>query len=135
MGPLLTSFGGVGYVSATYIHGYDDPAIIAGQGTLGLEVLEQVTEADAIVVPVGGGGLIAGVALAAKSVKPNVRIYGIEPVHSTCFSSALQAGRPGRASRRSRTIARFPARTRPPSTCCVPSKPATANTLPPFIRS
>lgn len=80
----------------TYVHGYDDPAIIAGQGTLGLEVLEQVPDADAIVVPVGGGGLIAGVALAAKSVKPNVRIYGIEPVHSTCFSSALQAGRPVR---------------------------------------
>lgn len=57
-----------------YINGYDHPHIIAGQGTIGLEICEQVKDADAIVVPVGGGGLIAGVALAAKALKPNIKI-------------------------------------------------------------
>ena len=54
----------------TYIHGFDDPAVIAGQGTIGLELLEQVPDLDAVIVPVGGGGLIAGVSLAIKSLKP-----------------------------------------------------------------
>ena len=62
----------------TYIHGFDDPAIIAGQGTIGLEILEQVPDVEAIVVPIGGGGLIAGVSLAVKSVMPQVRVYGVE---------------------------------------------------------
>lgn len=53
---------------------YDHPHIIAGQGTLGLEIVEQVADIDAVVVPVGGGGLIAGVALAVKSLHPNVKI-------------------------------------------------------------
>jgi threonine dehydratase len=62
----------------TYIHGFDAPAIIAGQGTLGLEILEQVKDVDAIVCPVGGGGLLAGVALAVKSVRPRVKVIGVE---------------------------------------------------------
>lgn len=53
---------------------YDHPQIIAGQGTLGLEIVEQVSNMDAVIVPVGGGGLIAGVALAVKSLQPNVKI-------------------------------------------------------------
>ncbi len=77
----------------TYIHGFDDPAIIAGQGTMGLEVLEQVPDVEAIVVPIGGGGLIAGVALAVKSVMPRVKIIGVEPVRAAGFSASLEAGR------------------------------------------
>jgi len=78
----------------TYIHGYDDPAIIAGQGTMGLEILEQVPDVDAVVIPVGGGGLIAGVALAIKTLKPHVKVYGVEPKRAACFTAALQAGEP-----------------------------------------
>lgn len=78
----------------TYIHGFDDAAIIAGQGTLGLEVLEQVPDLDAIVVPIGGAGLIAGVALAIKTKKPSVEIIGVEPEHCPSFTAALEAGAP-----------------------------------------
>ncbi|HEY4375312.1 MAG TPA: threonine ammonia-lyase [Burkholderiales bacterium] len=78
----------------TYIHGYDDAAIIAGQGTIALEVLEQVKEIDAIVVPVGGGGLIAGVARVVKSLQPEIKVIGVEPEHAACFSAALAAGEP-----------------------------------------
>ena len=64
----------------TYIHGFDDPAIIAGQGTVGLEILEQVPDVEAIVVPIGGGGLVAGVALAVKSLKAQAyRFSGSSP--------------------------------------------------------
>ncbi|HZL90738.1 MAG TPA: pyridoxal-phosphate dependent enzyme [Pirellulaceae bacterium] len=80
----------------TYIHGYDDLAIIAGQGTIGLEVAEQVPNLDAIIVPIGGGGLIAGVATAVKNLKPNVQVVGVEPANSTCYTSALAAGKPVR---------------------------------------
>src|SRR4051812_16883494 len=62
----------------TYIHGYDDPAIIAGQGTLGLEVAEQVPNLDAVIVPIGGGGLMAGVATAIKHLRPEVQVIGVE---------------------------------------------------------
>lgn len=58
-----------------YSHSYDHPHIMAGQGTMGLEILEQVPDVDAILVPVGGGGLLAGVATAVKHLKPHVLIY------------------------------------------------------------
>jgi threonine dehydratase len=61
-----------------FIHPYDDPLIIAGQGTVGLEMLEDAPEIDVLVVPVGGGGLISGVAIAAKALKPDIEIYGVE---------------------------------------------------------
>lgn len=77
-----------------YIHGFNDPEVIAGQGTLGLEVIEQVPDVDAVVVPVGGGGLIAGVALAVKSLKPHVQVIGVEPSHAASLTAALKAGRP-----------------------------------------
>ncbi len=80
----------------TYIHGYDDPRIIVGQGTIGLEVVEQVPNLDAIIVPIGGGGLIAGVATAVKNLRPEVQVIGVEPANSTCFTSALAAGKPVR---------------------------------------
>ncbi len=78
----------------TYIHGYDDPAIIAGQGTMGLEILEQVPDLEAVVVPVGGGGLLAGLALAIKTVKPGVRIIGVEPEGAAKFKAACAHGGP-----------------------------------------
>ena len=62
----------------TLIHPYDDPLIIAGQGTIGLEVLNAVPALDTLVVPIGGGGLIAGVAISAKSLKPDIRVIGVE---------------------------------------------------------
>jgi threonine dehydratase len=84
----------------TYIHGYDDPGIIAGQGTLALEILDQVPDLDAIVCPVGGGGLLAGLCVAVKAVKPRVKIIAVESVATGNLSAALRAGRPVRVPRR-----------------------------------
>lgn len=78
----------------TYIHGFDAPEIIAGQGTLGLEVLEQVRNVDAIVCPVGGGGLLAGVALAVKSIRPRVKVIGVESTATGNLTAALKARKP-----------------------------------------
>ncbi len=74
----------------TYINGFDDPAIIAGQGTLGLEILEQVPECDAILVPIGGAGLIAGVALAVKSLRPRVQIIGVQAERTASFRCGVE---------------------------------------------
>ena len=79
-----------------YIDGYDDPAIIAGQGTMGLEILEQVPNVDAVIVPVGGAGLIAGVSLAVKTKRPKVKIIAVEAENGASFSAALKAGKPTR---------------------------------------
>jgi threonine dehydratase len=84
----------------TYIHGFDAPDIIAGQGTIGLEILKQVPDVDAIVCPVGGGGLIAGLSLAVKSVRPRVKVIGVESVATGNFAAALRAGRPVTVARR-----------------------------------
>ena len=78
----------------TYINGYDDREIIAGQGTMGLEILDQVPDAEAVIVPIGGGGLIAGVALAIKSLRPEVKIIGVEAENTASFTAALRAGQP-----------------------------------------
>jgi len=75
-----------------YINGFDHPNILAGQGTMGLEILDQVPDVDAIVVPVGGGGLIAGIALAVKTMKPEVTIIGVEPEACPSFTTALKHG-------------------------------------------
>lgn len=77
-----------------YINGYDDPAIIAGQGTMGLEIVEQVPDVEAVVIPVGGGGLLAGVTLAIKNLRPNVKIIAVEADHVPSFSAAIRAGKP-----------------------------------------
>lgn len=77
-----------------YIHGFDDPAIIAGQGTLGLEILEQAPDAEAIVCPVGGAGLIAGLSLAVKSSRRRVHVIGVESTETGNFTAALRAGKP-----------------------------------------
>ncbi len=76
------------------IHGFDDPRVIAGQGTMALEILEEVPEADVLVVPTGGAGLLAGVGLAAKALRPEIRIAAAEPAAAPTFSASLAAGRP-----------------------------------------
>jgi threonine dehydratase len=83
-----------------YIDGYDNPAIIAGQGTMGLEIVEQIPDADAIVIPVGGAGLLAGVSLAVKTARPTVKIIGVEAANVASFSAALQAGKPTKITMR-----------------------------------
>jgi threonine dehydratase len=83
-----------------YIDGYDDPAIIAGQGTMGLEIVEQVPDLDAVIVPVGGAGLIGGVSLAVKTLRPKARIVAIEAENVASFSAALDAGKPTRIAMR-----------------------------------
>ena len=77
-----------------YINGYNDAAIMAGAGTIGLEILKQVPDADVIVVPVGGGGLIAGIATAVKARAPHIKIIGVEPERATSLLPALEAGKP-----------------------------------------
>jgi threonine dehydratase len=73
----------------TLIHPYDDPLVIAGQGTTALEFLEQAPELDMLVVPVGGGGLISGMAIAARARKPDIRIYGVEAKNYPAMHNAL----------------------------------------------
>ncbi len=77
---------------ATYIHAYDDPDIIAGQGTLGLEILADLPDVEAIVVAVGGGGLISGIATAVKTLKPDIRVIGVEAAGAASMRAALDAG-------------------------------------------
>ena len=72
-----------------FVHPFDDPHVIAGQGTLALEILGQLDNTDVIVVPVGGGGLISGIALVAKMLKPGIRIIGVEPEGASCVAASL----------------------------------------------
>jgi threonine dehydratase len=78
---------------ATLVHPFDDASVIFGQGTIGLEVLEEVQDVDTIVVPIGGGGLIAGIALAVKALAPRVRIVGVQAAGSASMVRSLEAGR------------------------------------------
>lgn len=78
----------------TYVHGFDGIDVIAGAGTLGLEILDQVPDVDAIVLPIGGAGLIAGLSLAVKTRKPSVEIIGVEPDHCASYQAAVEAGHP-----------------------------------------
>ena len=77
----------------TLVHPFDDPRGIAGQGTVGLELLEDVPTADVVVVPVGGGGLISGIATAVKGERPSARVVAVEPAGSAALHAALAAGR------------------------------------------
>jgi threonine dehydratase len=81
---------------AVYIHAYDDDAIMAGQGTIGLEILEDMGDVDDIVVPIGGGGLIAGIGVAVKAQRPQTRIIGVEAAVLPSMQAAMQAGQPVR---------------------------------------
>jgi threonine dehydratase len=75
-----------------YVSGFDDPDIMAGQGTMGLEILEDVPNVDAVIVPIGGGGLISGIAAAVKSQKPSVQIIGVEPAHAPTLYESIKQG-------------------------------------------
>ncbi|MGN0822984.1 MAG: threonine ammonia-lyase [Candidatus Gallimonas sp.] len=74
----------------TFIHPFDDEDVIAGQGTIGLEILSQIPDVDAIIVPIGGGGLISGVAFAVKSVNPNVRVYGVQAAGAPSMFNSIR---------------------------------------------
>lgn len=76
----------------TFVHPFDDPYVIAGQGTIGLELMEQMSDVEAVVVPVGGGGLISGMAFAVKSLNPNVKVYGVQAVGAPCMAQSLHEG-------------------------------------------
>ncbi len=77
----------------TFIHPFDDPDVIAGQGTIGLEILEQLPDADAVVVPIGGGGLIAGVAYTIKQINPNCKVYGVQASGAPSMERAIKDGK------------------------------------------
>jgi threonine dehydratase len=76
----------------TLVHPFDDPEVIAGNGSSGLEILEDLPDVDVVVAGVGGGGMISGVATALKESRPEVRIYGVEPIGSEAVSQAIKAG-------------------------------------------
>ena len=78
----------------TFAHPFNDPYVIAGQGTIGLEILEQLPEAEQIVVPIGGGGLIGGVAFAVKHLKPSCRVIGVQAAGAASMAASLAAGHP-----------------------------------------
>ena len=78
----------------TFVHPYADPLIVAGQGTIGLEILDDLPDAELVVVAVGGGGLITGIALALRSARPNIRIVGVEPDGADAVGRSVRAGRP-----------------------------------------
>lgn len=77
-----------------YINGYNDPEIIAGAGSMGIEIMEQVPDVDVVLVPVGGAGLIAGIGLAMKTLRPSVQIIGVEPDNCASYAAAVNAGHP-----------------------------------------
>ncbi|CAB3999952.1 L-threonine dehydratase catabolic [Paramuricea clavata] len=77
-----------------YINGYDHPNILAGAGTMGLEIMEQVKDVEAVIIPVGGGGLIAGVAVAVKTLSPSTLVIGVESERCPSFTAAMKAGKP-----------------------------------------
>jgi threonine dehydratase len=83
----------------TLVHPFDCPFVIAGQGTLGLEIIEQVPDVDTVIVAVGGGGLIAGVSAAVKTLKPNARVIGVEPEGAPGMTESLRRGEPIRLDR------------------------------------
>jgi threonine dehydratase len=88
-----------GRTGASFVHPFDDPNGLAGAGTLGLEIAEQVPEAECVVVPIGGGGLMAGVASAMKALRPRCRVVGVELAAGPGMTPALAAGKPVPAPR------------------------------------
>jgi threonine dehydratase len=76
----------------TYVHPFANPTVIAGQGTVGLEILEDLPEVDVLLVAIGGGGLISGISIAAKAIRPDIKIIGVEPVGAPTLYESLQAG-------------------------------------------
>src|SRR5438132_4736304 len=76
----------------TYVHPFDDEQLIAGQGTLGLEIIQDWPEVDAVIVPIGGGGLISGVSMAVKSHNPNIKVIGVESSDGPAMKKSIEAG-------------------------------------------
>ncbi|MFO8076018.1 MAG: threonine ammonia-lyase [Egibacteraceae bacterium] len=91
---LTASWAHAEATGATYVHPFDHPDVIAGQGSLGLELLEQVPEVGTVVVPIGGGGLASGVASALKLARPQVRVVGVQAAGAAAFPGSLAAGSP-----------------------------------------
>jgi threonine dehydratase len=89
----------------TLVHPFDDPLVMAGQGTIGLEILEDVPDAGLIVVPVGGGGLLSGIAAAVKARRPDARVVGAEPTGADIVYRSLKAGKPLRLEGKPTTVA------------------------------
>lgn len=79
---------------ATFIHPFDDDEVIAGQGTIGIEILDQISDVDAVIVPIGGGGLISGVAYAIKKLRPSVKVYGVQAERAAGMVKSREAGEP-----------------------------------------
>ncbi len=79
---------------ATLIHPFDDEEVISGQGTIGLEILDQLSDVEAVVVPIGGGGLISGVAYAIKQLRPDVKVYGVQAEKAAGMAKSLENGSP-----------------------------------------
>ncbi|HET9411021.1 MAG TPA: threonine/serine dehydratase [Candidatus Dormibacteraeota bacterium] len=77
---------------ATFVHAYEDPDVVAGQGTIALELLDDLEEVDTVVVPIGGGGLIGGIAMYLKSRRPSIRVVGVEPAGADAMKRSLEAG-------------------------------------------
>lgn len=77
----------------TFVHPFDDPYVIAGQGTIGLEIMNEMNDVDAVIVPIGGGGLISGVACAIKSISPHVKVYGVQAAGAPSMYNAIHSGR------------------------------------------
>ena len=77
----------------TFIHPFNDPDVIAGQGTIGLEILEQLPDVDVVVVPIGGGGLIAGVAYTIKQINPNCKVYGVQAAGAPSMKNSVADGK------------------------------------------
>jgi threonine dehydratase len=78
---------------ATFVHAYDDPHVIAGQGTIGVELIHDLEHFDTVLVPIGGGGLISGIALYLKAKRPGIRVIGVEPAGADAMRRSLEAGR------------------------------------------
>lgn len=76
----------------TFVHPFNDEEVIAGQGTIALEIIEQLPEVDAVLVPIGGGGLISGIAYTLKTLKPDIKIYGVEAKGAPCMKNAIEHG-------------------------------------------
>jgi len=89
----------------SFVHPFDDAEVIAGAGTTGLEILEDVPDADVIVVPIGGGGILSGIASAARPVRPGVRLVGVELEEGPGMAPALAAGKPVKVTRPWNTVA------------------------------
>lgn len=77
----------------TFVHPFDDPKVIAGQGTIGLEILDQMPDVQAVVVPIGGGGLISGVAFAIKTLRPDVKVFGVQSSGAPSMAESLKEGK------------------------------------------